>query len=47
MNQLFDFILASPLIDQLAEYIAVNNKITHDHWTGTTFGWSIHLRVFS
>jgi hypothetical protein len=47
MNQFFDFILASPLFDPLAEYIVANTKITHDRRTGKTFGWPMHLRVFS
>jgi hypothetical protein len=36
MNQFFDFILKSPLIDQLAEYNAAHYKIVHGRRTGTT-----------
>jgi hypothetical protein len=36
INQFFDFILTSPLIDQLAEYDVPNYKITHGKRTGTT-----------
>src|SRR4029077_2122093 len=36
MNQFFDFILKSALIDQLAEYNAAHYKIVHGRRTGTT-----------
>jgi hypothetical protein len=36
MNGFFDFILTSPLIDQLAEYNVGNQKISHGKRTGTT-----------
>ena len=36
INQFFDFILTSALIDQLAEYDVANYKITHGKRTGTT-----------
>src|ERR1700676_5033240 len=35
MNKFFDFILTSPLIDQLKEYDNANYKITHGKRTGT------------
>ena len=35
VNQFFDFILTSPLIDQLGEYNVANYKITHGKRTGT------------
>jgi hypothetical protein len=36
VNQFFDFILTSQLIDQLGEYDVANYKITHGKRTGTT-----------
>lgn len=36
INQFFDFILSSSLIDQLAEYNVAKYKITHGKRTGTT-----------
>jgi hypothetical protein len=36
VNQFFDFILTSSLIDQLTEYDVANFKITHGRRTGTT-----------
>jgi len=36
INQFFDFILKSALIDQLSEYNVPNFKITHGQRTGTT-----------
>ena len=36
MNQFFDFILTSPLIDQLGEYNVAKYKIGHGKRTGTT-----------
>jgi hypothetical protein len=36
LNNFFDFILSSALIDQLAEYDVANYKITHGKRTGTT-----------
>jgi len=36
LNQFFDFILSSPLIDQLGEYNAAQYKIGHGKRTGTT-----------
>jgi hypothetical protein len=36
VNQFFDFILKSALIDQLAEYNAAHYKIVHGRRTGTT-----------
>jgi hypothetical protein len=35
LNQFFDFILKSPLIDQLSEYSVANYKIAHGERTGT------------
>lgn len=37
MNNFFDYILASPLMDQLAEYNVANYKISHGQRTGTAF----------
>ena len=36
LNNFFDFILTSPLIDQLAEYNVAKYKIGHGKRTGTT-----------
>src|ERR1700688_1194401 len=36
VNQFFDFILTSPLIDQLGENDVENNKITHGSGTAQT-----------
>lgn len=36
INGFFDFILTSPLIDQLSEYNVAGRKITHGKRTGTT-----------
>ncbi len=36
LNQFFDFVLTSPLIDQLSEYSVPAFAIGHGRWTGTT-----------
>src|ERR1700719_4335000 len=36
VNQFFDFILTSPLMDQLGEYDVANYEIKHGKRTGTT-----------
>jgi hypothetical protein len=44
INQFFDFILTSPLIDQLAEYNVPGKQIGHGKHTGTLTITTPHLR---
>jgi len=44
LNQFFDFILTSSLLDQLAEYSVQGQVIVHGHRSGTTTITSPHLR---
>ncbi len=44
LNQFFDFILKSSLLDQLAEYSVPGQSIVHGHRSGTVTITSPHLR---